>query len=86
MPGVEKLLNVRLGGMIRHAAQRYRAILVFVARRQRDVENFRRSVRILEKHLVKIAEPKKQNSVAVALLDLEILLHHRRDFDGFHRV
>jgi hypothetical protein len=41
-------------------------------------------VSILEKHLVEIAEPKKQNRVAVSLLDLEILAHHRRDFAGFH--
>ena len=41
---------------------------------------------VFEKHLVEIAEAKKQDGVLVPLLDLEVLLHHRRDLGSVHGV
>src|SRR6266850_1426873 len=60
--------------MIRHTTHRDA-----VALGQRDVQKSRRFLRVLEKHFVKIAEPKKQECVSRnAFPQPLVLLHHRR--------
>ena len=72
--------------MIRHAAKRHRRLFAFVPRGQRDIEDPRRGLRVLKKHFIEIAESKKKNRVAVPLFDLQVLLHHRSDLGGLHRL
>ena len=53
---------------------------VAVARREREVELARGQARIVVEHLIKIAQPEKQQAVGIALLDRIILLHHGGEF------
>ena len=62
----------------RDAAHRNRLPLLFVSRRQRDLQLPRSYQRIVEKQLVKIAEPKEQECIAGLLLGGMILTHQRR--------
>src|SRR5262249_7607248 len=59
------------------AAHGHGILAPLVARGQRQVERARDIDRVLEKHLVKIAETKKQDRIRETLLDLEILPHER---------
>ena len=50
-----------------------------LALRQSNPEQARANFGILKKHLIKVAEPKKQEGIRrQAAFDLEILLHHGR--------
>src|SRR5215208_571880 len=84
MSRFQEFLNIRLRGMIRHAAQRHRTFVALVARGQSNVENLRCDMGVLKKHLIEIAEAEKQNGVLVPLLDLEVLLQHRRNLGSVH--
>ena len=79
----DQAADVRLGRVVRHAAHGRALGGVFdvaVARREREVELARGKARIVVEHLIKIAQPEKQQAVGIALLDLVILPLHRRQF------
>jgi hypothetical protein len=69
----EEPCDVRLRGVRREAAERNLVGLAAIARRQRQVEVARGDPRILEEHLVEVAEAKQEDRVAVLGLDAEIL-------------
>jgi len=46
--------------------------------RQRDVQDLRRVDRVVEEHLIKIADPEKKDAILILTLDFQILLQHRR--------
>jgi hypothetical protein len=75
-----QLGDVAVGRVIRHAAHRRLVFLPLVARGQHEVEQRRRFLRILEEHLVKIAETIEEDRVRHLPLDLEVLLEHRSEF------
>ena len=76
--GFDQLRNVVLRRVIRHAAHRDA-----VSFRQRDVEQGRRVLRIVEEHLVEVAEAEKEQGVRRhAGAQPLILLHHRRERFG----
>jgi pimeloyl-ACP methyl ester carboxylesterase len=56
---------------------------VILAFRQRETEEARSDDGVVEKHLEEISEAEEQQSILrEAAFDLEILLHHRGEFDG----
>ena len=64
--------DVIVGRVKRQAAHRHA-----VARGEREVEDLRAGLRVLEKHLVKIAEPEQQQRVLRQFaFDAAILRHH----------
>ena len=70
---LEEFADVAFGGVMRNAAHRGA-----VAGREREVEQTGGGFRIVEKHLVEIAETKQQQCVGRYLvLDAPVLLHHR---------
>jgi hypothetical protein len=70
--GFDQLRNVTWGRVIRHAAHRH-----FVPLGQRDIQQYRRFLRVFEKQFVKIAQSKKQERVRRdAFPQSLILLHH----------
>ena len=69
--------------MMRDAAHRNRIGRVFMTGGERYLELARSDDRVLIEHLVKIAEPEKEDRSRVKLFYLEILPKHRRG--GFHR-
>ncbi len=76
--GLEQLRDVALGGVVGHAAHR-RAL----ALGQGQVEQPRALLRVGEEHLVKVAQPEKQEGVGRHFaLEPMILLHHGREGVG----
>ena len=71
--------QILLGGMKRHARHLNRLAIHLPARGQRDVQQFGRFHRIVEKQLVKVAHAVKHQFVGMVGFDVEILLHHRGD-------
>ena len=69
--------DVAVGGVVRDTRHRDRA-LAFLARRERELQQAGRGVRVLEEQLVEIPEAEQQQIVRVALLELPVLQHHRR--------
>jgi len=70
--GAEQPADVAVGGVMRQAAHRHA-----VARGERQIENLRARLRVLEKHLVKITEPEQQQRVLGQFaFDAAILRHH----------
>ena len=70
---LDQLRDIILRGMIWHPAHRHA-----VAFRQRDIQQTSGFLRILEKQLVKIAEPKEQQHIRRdASAQPLVLLHHR---------
>src|ERR1700751_2554770 len=61
--------------MIWHAAHGHSAFLLLISRRQRDLQDFRRHLRIVIEKLVEIPEPEKQQSRRVLPLHGVVLLH-----------
>ena len=80
----DQLRDVTVSGVIRHAAHRRFVILTFVARGQDEVEQRRGFFRVLEEHLVEVAEAVEEDGVGDLPLDLEILLEHRRELGTGH--
>ena len=81
--------DVAAGGFHRNAAHRNRGFVVLVPGSQGDFQRSGGDLRIFEEHFVKIAHPVEQERIAMRLLDLQILRHHRRDAGvtahGFYR-
>jgi hypothetical protein len=69
----EEPRDVRLRGMRREAAERDLVGLAAIPRREGQVEVAGGDPRVLEEHLVEIAETEQQDRVAVLGLDAEIL-------------
>ena len=63
--------------MHRHAAHRHRLAVMRAAAGQRDVEDARRHLGILEKQFEEIAHPVEQQRLPRLLLERVVLLHHR---------
>ena len=79
-PLLDQPRQIGVERVVRHAAHRNRrALPVFRARGQRQVEGARGDERVFVEHLVEVAHPKEQNRVAILLLRVEILPHRRRD-------
>ena len=80
--GLEQLADVGMGRMMRQSAHGHA-----VARRERKVEKLRAGLRVLEKHLVEIAEPEQEQRVLGQFaFDAAILRHHGRELGfGGHR-
>ena len=74
--------DVMVGAVPRHAAHRRLDVGVAVARGQRDTEQGRRLLRVLEEHLVEIAHPVEEDRVGDPALHLEVLPEHRRGAGG----
>ena len=80
--GLEQPADVGVGRVMRQAAHRHA-----VARGERKIEKLRAGLRVLEKHLVKIAEPEQQQRVLGQFaFDAAILRHHGGELGfGGHR-
>ena len=62
-----------------YAAHRNVAAEMLAAFGQHDAEGARSNLGVVEKQFVEIAHPIKQQAIRIGGLDLDILLHHRRD-------
>ena len=73
--------DVGVARMIGNAAHRRLILrrLAAVAGRQRQVKLARGELSILVEHLVEVAQAEKEDRILILFLDLQILLHHRRD-------
>jgi len=69
--------EVLLHRMERHTRHPDRPAGRLPARRQRDVEQPRRLLRIVEEQLVEVAHPVEEEGIGVLRLDAQVLLHHR---------
>ena len=79
-PGLEQAGDVAARGVVRQAAHRDP-----VARGEREVEEMRAGLSVLEEHLVEIPQPEQQERVRGEFaLDAAILCHHGREL-GFGR-
>ena len=71
--GLEKAGDVTVGGVVRDAAHRDDA-----APGQRDIEQLRPVLRVLEEQLVEIAQAEQEQGILGQLgLDAAVLRHHR---------
>ena len=84
--GGQELADVRGGGVMGHAAKGHRLAVVAIAAGEGDVEYLGRPFRVLEEHLVEVAEPEKQDGVLVPFLDLQVLVHHGRGACPLHHA
>ena len=80
-PGGQQFLHVAARGVIRNAAHRH-----LTALRQGDVQDRRGLLGIVEKHLVEVPEPEKQEGPWRTVTPQGvILLHHRCCFGGHEK-
>ncbi len=79
-PFLTRPCKIRVDGMVRYTAHRYRrALAVLRSRGQRQIQRARGHERVFVEHLVEITHPKKQDRVSILLLRIEVLPHGRRD-------
>ena len=73
--------DVGVARMVGDAAHRRLILrrLAAVAGRQRQIKLARGELGILVEHLIEVAQAEKEDRILILLLDLQILLHHRRD-------
>ena len=81
-----QLLQIGLHGVERNAAHRRALAQAAVAAGQRQFQLLRNQLRVVEEHLIEIAQPEEQDRVRILLLDLEILLHHGRKGHRGHLI
>ena len=72
-------MQIFLGALDRHAAHRDVAAQMLAALGEHDAERAAGGLGVVEEHLVEIAHPVEQQAIGIGGLDLDILLHHRRD-------
>jgi hypothetical protein len=72
-------VQIVLGALHRDAAHRDVQALMLAAFRQHDAERPGGDFGILEEQFVEVAHPVEQQQPGMGGLDLEVLLHHRRD-------
>ena len=73
--------DVSVARMVGDAAHRRLILrrLAAVAGRQREVQLARGELGVLVEHLIEVAQAEKEDRILILFLDLQILLHHRRD-------
>ena len=72
-----ELREITFDAVERHAGHRDRLAGGLTARRQRDVEQSRGALRVVEEQLVEVAHAIEQQHVRVLRLQAQVLLHHR---------
>ena len=78
---VDETADIVVHRVIRHSAHGGAPVLqAAVPSREGEIEHPRRGLRVVEKHLVKVPEPEKEQTIGIIGFDLEISLHHRREF------
>ena len=70
--------DIGLAAVERHTAHRRAFFHAAILARQRQFQFAGRNFRVLKEHFIEIAQAEKENTILVLLLDLQILLHHRR--------
>jgi len=79
--GFDQFGNVGVGRVVGDAAERhFPPFGILVAGGQGYVEDTRRLDRIIEKHLVEVAQTEEEYGILIAGLDLKVLAHHRGKF------
>ena len=73
-----QLGNIRFVAVERHPAHGGALLLSAVAAGQYQLQLLRGDFRVFVEHLVKVAQPEKQQTLRILLFNLKILLHHRR--------
>ena len=74
----DEFRDIRIGGVERNTAHRRAFFQAAVLSRKREIEKRRHLDRVVEKHLVKIPEAVKQNTIFILLFHREVMLHHIR--------
>ena len=69
--------DIAAGGVVGNAAHGRAFAQAAAFARQHQLQLLGDQLSVLKKHLVKIAQPEKQDAVLMLLLDIQILLHHR---------
>ena len=82
MSGGNQSLQIIIGPFYRNAAHRNIIALMLAAFGQNNAKRAGRYFGIVEKQLVKIPHPVKQQGTRIGRLDFNILRHHRRDRMG----
>ena len=72
--------DIRLTAVERDAAHGRPFLLPAVPAGENQLQFLRRRLGVVKKHLIKIAQAEEQNAVFMLLLDLQVLLHHGRQF------
>ena len=75
---LDELGEIAVRGVVGHAGHRDRGAVGASARRQGDVEELGRLLRVVEEQLVEVAHAVEQQRVRVFGLDAQVLLHDRR--------
>ena len=75
----DQAMQIFVGALDRDAAHRNVAAEMLAALGQHDAERARSDLGVTEEQLVEIAHPVEQEAIRIGGLDLDILLHHRRD-------
>jgi hypothetical protein len=73
-----ELRDVATSGVVRDAAHGHGVVAPLVTRGQREVQRLRRDQRVLEEHLVEIAEAEEHDPVGIPVLHVQVLPHERR--------
>ena len=79
----DQTMQIFVRALDRDAAHRNVAAEMLAALGQHDAERTRSDLGVAEKQLVEIAHPVEQEAIRIGGLDLDILLHHRRDAPDF---
>ena len=78
IPFLDEFSDILVNGVERNAAHRGALLLAAVPPRKGKIQFSRRDHRVVKKHFVEVPETVKQQIVLILVLDLEVLLHHRR--------
>ena len=79
---LDQPVQIVVGALHRHAAHRNVHALMLAALGQHDAERLRGALGVFEEQFVEVAHPVEQQQPRMGGLDLEVLLHHRRDAGG----
>ena len=75
----DEAMQIFVGALDRHAAHRNVAAEMLAALGQHDAERAGGDFGIVEEQFVEVAHPIEQQAIRIGRLDLDVLLHHRRD-------
>ena len=75
----DQAMQIFVGALDRHAAHRNVTAEMLAALGEHDAERAGGNFGIVEKQFVEIAHSVKQKTIRIGRLDLDVLLHHRRD-------
>ena len=78
----DEAVEIIVGALHRHAAHADVFALVLAPFGEDYAKRPACDLRVVEKELIEIAHPVKQQAVGIDCLDLEILRHHRREARG----